>query len=85
MPTLTSLERAPRPEPDLLTDPWYRVGHPDFFIDRYAEAYKRELNDFVDALNRGVSPAVGGADGRMALLLADAAQASLDSGDAVRL
>ena len=58
---------------------------PDFFIDRYAEAYRRELNDFVDALNRGVSPAVGGADGRMALVLADAAQASLDSGDAVRL
>ena len=58
---------------------------PDFFIDRYAEAYKRELNDFVDALNRGAAPEVGGADGRLALVLADAAQASLESGETVRL
>jgi myo-inositol 2-dehydrogenase/D-chiro-inositol 1-dehydrogenase len=58
---------------------------PDFFIDRYAEAYRRELNDFVDALKRGVQPEVGGIDGRQALVLADAAQASLESGEVVRL
>jgi myo-inositol 2-dehydrogenase/D-chiro-inositol 1-dehydrogenase len=58
---------------------------PDFFIDRYAEAYRRELNEFVDALKRGAEPAVGGADGREALRLADAAQASLESGEVVRL
>lgn len=58
---------------------------PDFFIDRYAKAYRRELNDFVDALNGDVAPAVGGADGRMALVLADAAQASLETGGVIRL
>jgi hypothetical protein len=34
MPSLTSLEKAPLPEPGFLTEPWHRVGHPDFFIDR---------------------------------------------------
>ncbi len=58
---------------------------PDFFIDRYAAAYKRELNDFVDALNSGISPAVGGIDGRLALVLADAAQESLETGLVVKL
>ncbi len=58
---------------------------PDFFIDRYAEAYRRELNEFVDVLVQGSAPAVGGHDGRQALVLADAAQASLDSGKVVRV
>jgi hypothetical protein len=34
MPSLTSLEAAPVPTPEFLTEPWHRVGHPDFFIDR---------------------------------------------------
>ena len=34
MPSLTSLETAPAPIPDLLTGPWHRAGYPDFFIDR---------------------------------------------------
>jgi len=58
---------------------------PDFFIDRYAAAYRRELNDFVDALNNGISPAVGGIDGRQALLLADAAQESFETGTVIKL
>jgi myo-inositol 2-dehydrogenase/D-chiro-inositol 1-dehydrogenase len=57
---------------------------PDFFIDRYERAYKRELNEFVDVLNSGAAPAVSGMDGRQALVLADAAQASLERGEAVR-
>jgi len=34
MASLASLERAPPPAADMLTGPWHRVGHPDFFIDR---------------------------------------------------
>ena len=34
MPSLASLEKAPLPAPDILTDAWHRAGHPDFFIDR---------------------------------------------------
>ncbi len=58
---------------------------PDFFLKRYDEAYRIELNDFVDALASGRVPAVGGEDGRRALLLADAAAESLASGRPVSL
>jgi len=58
---------------------------PDFFIDRYAEAYRRELNEFVDVLTQGAVPTVSGIDGRQALVLADAAQASLESGAVVKI
>lgn len=58
---------------------------PDFFIDRYAAAYKRELNDFVDALKRNQAPAVGGKDGRQALVLADAATESSKTGLVVKV
>jgi myo-inositol 2-dehydrogenase/D-chiro-inositol 1-dehydrogenase len=58
---------------------------PDFFIDRYDRAYKRELNEFVDTLTGNAAPGVGGKDGRQALVLADAAQASLERGEVVKL
>ena len=58
---------------------------PDFFIDRYAQAYKRELNEFVDALTQGQKPSVGGEDGRLALVLADAAAESVRTGAPVSL
>jgi myo-inositol 2-dehydrogenase / D-chiro-inositol 1-dehydrogenase len=54
-----------------------------FFLERYAEAYRLELDDFINALgNKSVELATG-EDGRRALLLADAAQRSLVSGSAV--
>lgn len=54
-----------------------------FFLERYAAAYRLELDDFIGALgNRKVELATG-EDGRRALLLADAAQRSLVSGAAV--
>jgi hypothetical protein len=34
MPSLASLEKAPPPTPCLLTEAWYRAGHPDLPIDR---------------------------------------------------
>jgi myo-inositol 2-dehydrogenase/D-chiro-inositol 1-dehydrogenase len=56
-----------------------------FFLERYAAAYRLELDDFIAALaNRPVELA-NGEDGRRALMLADAAQRSLDSGAPVAL
>jgi len=56
-----------------------------FFLERYAEAYRRELDHFVDALTRGTPPSPGGVDGVKALALADAALQSLQTGRAVAL
>ena len=34
MPSLGDMAKAPAPTPDMLTKPWARVGHPDFYIDK---------------------------------------------------
>jgi len=57
----------------------------NFFIERYARAYLDELNEFIDAIAKKKQPSVGFEDGRRALILADAAWASLKSGKAVRV
>jgi len=54
-----------------------------FFLERYAEAYRRELDHFIDAIGSGTPPLVGGADGVRALVLAEAALESLRRGRAV--
>ena len=56
-----------------------------FFIDRYAESYARELNDFVAALDEKRAPSIGFTDGRRALLIAEAAVASAKSGAPVAI
>ncbi|MBN8892804.1 MAG: inositol 2-dehydrogenase [Rhodospirillales bacterium 70-18] len=56
-----------------------------FFLERYAAAYRAELDAFVAAVASGGMPAPGGADGLAALLLADAASESARGGMAVRL
>ena len=56
----------------------------NFFLDRYAEAYRREMDHFADMLD-GAPPAVGYADGVAALALAEAATASMRSGAPVRV
>ena len=56
-----------------------------FFLERYAEAYRRELDHFVRALAQGRKPMVTGEDGLKALALADAAARSLASSAPVRL
>ena len=48
-----------------------------FFLERYAQAYRAELDAFIDAVADGLEPSPSGADGRLALLLADAATQSL--------
>lgn len=56
----------------------------NFFLDRYAEAYRREMAHFADILD-GAAPSVGYADGVAALALAQAAAASVKTGAVVRL
>jgi myo-inositol 2-dehydrogenase/D-chiro-inositol 1-dehydrogenase len=51
-----------------------------FFLERYAAAYRAELEAFVTAVRDGVPPAPTGADGLRALLLADAATESARTG-----
>jgi myo-inositol 2-dehydrogenase/D-chiro-inositol 1-dehydrogenase len=45
----------------------------DFFLERYADAYRAEMNSFVLALKNRTAMPVGARDGRQALVLAEAA------------
>ncbi|TWI03072.1 myo-inositol 2-dehydrogenase [Luteimonas cucumeris] len=54
----------------------------NFFLDRYAEAYRQEMDHFADMLD-GTPAAVGYADGVAALALAEAAARSLALGQPV--
>lgn len=56
-----------------------------FFLERYADAYRAELDAFIDAVSSGTAPSPSGADGLAALLLADAAEESRRTGRAVRI
>jgi myo-inositol 2-dehydrogenase/D-chiro-inositol 1-dehydrogenase len=62
-----------------------REKPPFFFLERYADAYRAELDHFVEVIQRKAEPAVTMHDGRQALALADAALASSRSGKAERL
>jgi len=57
----------------------------NFFLDRYAEAYRREMAHFAEILAGGASPSVGYADGVAALALAEAAGQSAALGRPVRV
>ena len=57
----------------------------NFFLERYAEAYRRELAAFIDAVETGKPPSPSGYDGLMAQRLADAATESWKSGQPVKL
>ena len=57
----------------------------NFFLDRYTDAYRRELDHFITAVEEGTKPEPGFADGRAALVLADAAAQSLRTNSTVRL
>ena len=56
----------------------------NFFLDRYAEAYRREMAHFADIMD-GARPSVGYADGVAALALAEAAAESVKTGEVIRL
>ena len=55
----------------------------NFFLERYADAYRLELDAFVHCLDTGAAPEPGGADGLRALELADAAVQSARTGNAI--
>ncbi|MET0844085.1 MAG: Gfo/Idh/MocA family oxidoreductase [Mycetocola sp.] len=63
------------------------TAHPyqPFFLERYAQAYRSELDHFVSAIEAGSAPQPGLLDGRAALVLADAATASAARGERVLL
>ena len=54
-----------------------------FFLERYAEAYKRELAAFIKAVESGKQPSPNGRDGLQAQRLADGATKSRQSGKPV--
>lgn len=56
-----------------------------FFRERYAEAYRAELDHFLNCLENGTPPMVGPEDGRRALVLAEAAEESVRTGRAVKV
>lgn len=57
----------------------------NFFLQRYMPAYRAELAEFVAAIKEDREPAVGFADGRAALVLAEAAIESVATGRVVRV
>jgi len=60
-----------------------RPPYPEFFLERYAEAYAAELGEFVRLVRGESSTSPTFEDGRAALILADAAQRSAETGAAV--
>ncbi|WP_262700681.1 MULTISPECIES: inositol 2-dehydrogenase [Streptomyces] len=57
----------------------------DFFLERYAEAYVRELAEFIKLVRGEESTSPTFEDGREALIIADAAQRSAEEGAVIRL
>jgi myo-inositol 2-dehydrogenase/D-chiro-inositol 1-dehydrogenase len=56
-----------------------------FFLERYAAAYRLELDAFITAVTNGHAVRPDGDDGLKALLLADAASRSAQTGEVVKL
>ena len=56
-----------------------------FFLERYADAYRAELNAFVDCVVNKKPLPVTAHDGRMAIVLAEAAVKSLKTGRSVKV
>jgi myo-inositol 2-dehydrogenase/D-chiro-inositol 1-dehydrogenase len=56
-----------------------------FFLERYADAYRAEMNAFLEALAKRKPMPVGAEDGRKALVLAEAALKSHKTGKPVKV
>ena len=56
-----------------------------FFIDRYAESYRQELDAFIQAIETRTAPSIGLDDGRRALMIAEAGARSAKSGMPIAL
>ena len=57
-----------------------RTPFHEFFTERYADAYHRQLDAFIESVENAASPSPSFEDGRRALLLAEAAEQSMNSG-----
>lgn len=57
----------------------------DFFMDRYAASYLKEMELFIDALSKDQPMPVGGKDGLQATLISFAAKQSMERGRPVKL
>ncbi|MFT4552074.1 MAG: myo-inositol 2-dehydrogenase/D-chiro-inositol 1-dehydrogenase [Chlamydiales bacterium] len=60
----------------LAVTPFEAKGEIPFFIRRYKESYKIEMEHFLDIIRKGTKPLVSAECGRRALVLAEAAQMS---------
>jgi myo-inositol 2-dehydrogenase/D-chiro-inositol 1-dehydrogenase len=57
----------------------------NFFIERYEEAFAAEISAFVEAIEAGQTPVAGFEDGRLALVLAEAALESVKTGKVINI
>jgi len=57
----------------------------NFFLERYASAYKAEIDAFIDTMVKGRKPKPDGTDGLKAQLMADAATKSRETGKPVKI
>ncbi|KAB1641622.1 inositol 2-dehydrogenase [Gulosibacter chungangensis] len=62
-----------------------QVPYENFFLERYAAAYRLELAAFIEAIRTGTPASPGFEDGRAALLLANAAEKSAAEGITVKV
>ena len=58
---------------------------PNFFVERYADSYRLELDEFADGIESGNLKSPSGVDGLNALLLADAATTSSQTGQPIEV
>lgn len=56
-----------------------------FFLERYADAYLDEMREFIGCVKEDKTPSVGGADGRIAVVIGYAAKKSLEQSRPVRV
>ena len=56
-----------------------------FFIERYEQAYRDQLDDFITSIINKKIPSVTFEDGRKALLLANAAYDSYETGKSIKV
>ena len=57
----------------------------NFFLERYAGAYRAEIEAFVDVVEKGSKPSPDGTDGLKAQMMADAATQSRETGKPVSI
>ncbi len=57
----------------------------NFFLERYAAAYRREIEAFIDVVENGTRPSPDGSDGLKAQMMADAATQSRETGKPVSI